>query len=473
MQMKNYINGKWQVSTGTSQIAVINPSSEEEILHYTTASTQDVDAAVTAAHQAFNTWSRVTAKERAIWLNKIADQLEMAKTKLTELSHRNNGKSAQQAQVDVENSIKCYRYYADLIQKTAFSQTTQCEDGTELIHQQNPVGVVALITPWNFPLITSAWKIAPALAAGCSIVFKPSELVPLPEYEFTQLLDKIDFPAGVFNLILGDAVAAQHLVAHEDVQKVSFTGSTEVGIQVMQSAAKTVKRVTLELGGKSPILILEDADLDEAVAKALGGMFYNSGQMCSATSRLLVHQSIAKQFYEKFKLAVESIVLGDGHSESFTMGPITTQKQFNKVHEYLAIAVTEKLQSLIDPDQIHLPKQGFFIKPHVFVDVSTDSRLWKEEIFGPVICCRSFETEDEAVQLANDSEFGLAATIMTGSVAHGKEIAKKLRSGHIWINSFQQIQPNSLWGGFKKSGIGRELGESGIQSYLEENVITL
>jgi len=471
--MKNYINGKWENTTGTSQITVVNPGSEEELIRFTTASPQDVDAAVAAAQQALESWSLTSPEERANWLNKIADAIDAAKNTLIELSHRNNGKSSEQAQVDVDNSIKCYRYYANLVKSFAFSQVTECDGGIELTHQQNPVGVVALITPWNFPLITSAWKIAPALAAGCTLIFKPSELVPLPEYAFTQLLDQIQFPQGVFNLILGDAVAAQHLVTHPEVNKVSFTGSTEVGIHVMQAAARSVKRVTLELGGKSPILILEDADLDEAVDKALGGMFYNSGQMCSATSRLLVNQSIAERFYQKFKAAVESITLGSDLSGPFAMGPMTTQKQFQKVHEYLSIAKDEKLQTLIDFEQIAVPEKGFFIQPHVFVNVPTDSRLWKEEIFGPVICCRSFETEEEAIRLANDSEFGLAATIITGSLEHGKKIAKRLRSGHIWINSHQMIQPGSLWGGFKKSGIGRELGQSGMQSYLEENVITL
>ncbi|ENX20729.1 hypothetical protein F892_02752 [Acinetobacter vivianii] len=471
--MKNYINGKWENTTGTSQITVVNPGSEEELIRFTTASPQDVDAAVAAAQKALESWSLTSPEERANWLNKIADAIEAAKNTLIELSHRNNGKSSEQAQVDVDNSIKCYRYYANLVKSFAFSQVTECDGGIELTHQQNPVGVVALITPWNFPLITSAWKIAPALAAGCTLIFKPSELVPLPEYAFTQLLDQIQFPQGVFNLILGDAVAAQHLVTHPEVNKVSFTGSTEVGIHVMQAAARSVKRVTLELGGKSPILILEDADLDEAVDKALGGMFYNSGQMCSATSRLLVHQSIAERFYQKFKAAVESIILGSDLSGPFAMGPMTTQKQFQKVREYLSIAKDEKLQTLIDFEQIAVPEKGFFIQPHVFVNVPTESRLWKEEIFGPVICCRSFETEEEAIRLANDSEFGLAATIITGSLEHGKKIAKRLRSGHIWINSHQMIQPGSLWGGFKKSGIGRELGQSGMQSYLEENVITL
>ncbi|WP_445403740.1 aldehyde dehydrogenase family protein [Acinetobacter vivianii] len=471
--MKNYINGKWENTTGTSQITVVNPGSEEELIRFTTASPQDVDAAVAAAQQALESWSLTSPEERANWLNKIADAIEAAKNTLIELSHRNNGKSSEQAQVDVDNSIKCYRYYANLVKSFAFSQVTECDGGIELTHQQNPVGVVALITPWNFPLITSAWKIAPALAAGCTLIFKPSELVPLPEYAFTQLLDQIQFPQGVFNLILGDAVAAQHLVTHPEVNKVSFTGSTEVGIHVMQAAARSVKRVTLELGGKSPILILEDADLDEAVDKALGGMFYNSGQMCSATSRLLVHQSIAERFYQKFKAAVESITLGSDLSGPFAMGPMTTQKQFQKVREYLSIAKDEKLQTLIDFEQIAVPEKGFFIQPHVFVNVPIESRLWKEEIFGPVICCRSFETEEEAIRLANDSEFGLAATIITGSLEHGKKIAKRLRSGHIWINSHQMIQPGSLWGGFKKSGIGRELGQSGMQSYLEENVITL
>lgn len=471
--MKNYIDGQWQTPTGKQQVVVINPSNEEEIARYHTASVHDVDAAVFAAKRALARWSVTSKEQRANWLIKIADALALSQTQLIELSHQNNGKSREQAQVDVENSIKCFRYYADLLQRFDFQQVTQCEDGTELIHQYSAVGVVALITPWNFPLITSAWKIAPALAAGCTVVFKPSELVPLPELHFVQLLDQIDLPQGVVNLIWADAIAAEHLVAHKDVQKVSFTGSTAVGIAVMKNAATSVKRVTLELGGKSPILIFADADIEDAVDKALSGMFYNSGQMCSATSRLLVHQSIADDFYRKFKHAVQSIVLGSGQHGQWSMGPITTEKQFYKIHAYLNIAQQEQLKPLLDDAQIIQPAKGFYIKPHVFIDVPTESRLWKEEIFGPVICCRTFATEDEAVLLANDSDFGLAATIMTGSIEHGKAIAQRLRSGHIWINSLQIIQPNSLWGGFKKSGIGRELSVSGIHSYLEQNVITI
>jgi len=471
--MKNYINGQWAATTGSTEIVVINPRSEQALAHFVTASIHDVDAAVEAANHALASWSNTSAAERAVWLNKIADALEQAKEKLVELSHSNNGKSLSQAKVDVENSIKCYRYYADLVQKFAFSKTSQTDHGTELTHQQNPVGVVALITPWNFPLITSAWKIAPALAAGCTLVFKPSELVPLPELEFIKLLNQINFPQGVFNLVLGDAIAAEHLVRHPEIQKVSFTGSTEIGIQVMQAAATSVKRVTLELGGKSAFLVLEDADIDDAVEKAVGGMFYNAGQMCSAMSRVLVHESIAVPFYQKLKQATEAILLGQEAEGQFSMGPMTTQKQFNKVNEYLTLAEQEQLQALVDAENIQCPAQGFYIRPQIFIDVPTDSRLWKEEIFGPVMCCRTFSTEDEAVQVANDSEFGLAATIMTGSVDHGKTLAKRLRAGHIWINSFQMIHPSSLWGGFKKSGTGRELGESGMQSYLEENVITI
>jgi betaine-aldehyde dehydrogenase len=471
--MKNYINGQWAATTGSTEIAVINPRSEQTLAQFIAASTHDVDAAVEAANQALAGWSNTSAAERAAWLNKIADAIEQSKDTLVELSHHNNGKSLGQAKVDVENSIKCYRYYADLVQKFAFTKTSQTDHGTELTHQQNPVGVVALITPWNFPLITSAWKIAPALAAGCTLVFKPSELVPLPELELIKLLNQIDFPQGVFNLVLGDAVAAEHLVRHPEVQKVSFTGSTEIGIQVMQAAATSVKRVTLELGGKSAFLVLEDADLDDAVEKAIGGMFYNAGQMCSAMSRVLVHESIAEAFYQKLKQATESIVLGQEAEGQFSMGPMTTQKQFKKVHEYLDVAAQEQLTALIDAENIQCPAQGFYIRPQIYIDVPTDSRLWKEEIFGPVMCCRSFSTEDEAIAVANNSEFGLAATIMTGSVDHGKTIAKRLRAGHIWINSFQMIHPSSLWGGFKKSGTGRELGESGMQSYLEENVITI
>ncbi|MGE8544030.1 MAG: aldehyde dehydrogenase family protein [Acinetobacter johnsonii] len=469
---QNYIQGQWVAASGQTTVQVINPSTEEMLAEMQLASVQDVDQAILAAGQALASWSKTSVEVRVQHLTKIADGLEENKADLILLSHRNNGKPLYEAEIDLEDSIACFRYYADLIQRFPLHSLQQHDNGIQTYLEKRAVGVVALITPWNFPLVTSAWKIAPALAAGCSIVFKPSEVVPLPELELAKIIDAAQLPVGVFNLILGDATAAQHLVQHPQVQKVSFTGSTQVGINVMQNAAPSMKRTTLELGGKSPILVLADANLDDAVEKIISGVFYNAGQMCSATTRLLVDEQIVEELLSKLRTATEAMVLGAAPSDQFPIGAITTQKQYLKIKEYLAIAQQEDLQPLLDQTVFQIPEQGYFIAPHIFTNVPSSSRLWNEEIFGPVLCCQTFKTEAQAIEMANDNEYGLAATIMTGDVEHGQQIASQLVAGHIWINTIQIILPSSSWGGFKMSGIGRELGESGLENYLENSIRT-
>ncbi|KAA8732422.1 aldehyde dehydrogenase family protein [Acinetobacter qingfengensis] len=466
----NYINGHWQPVTGQQTIDIHNPATTHLLAKFTLASTDDVDQAVHAAKFALNNWKDTAIQQRADYLNKIAELITAKQQQLIELSHQNNGKPYYEAEIDVVDCIACFRYYAKLIQDYSFSELKQHDDNINTYLEKRPIGVVALITPWNFPLVTSAWKIAPALAAGCTIVFKPSEIVPLPELELAKIIDEAQLPNGVFNLILGQADTAQYLVKHPDVQKISFTGSTQVGIQVMQQAAITMKRTTLELGGKSPILIFADANIDDAVDKIIGGVFFNAGQMCSATTRLLVDKSIADQLFNKLKTAAETLQLGESPDHTYPMGPITTQKQYQKIHDYLTIAKQEGLQALLDQSVFQKPAQGYFITPHIFINVPSTSRLWNEEIFGPVLCCQTFEDEAHAIQIANDNAYGLAATIMIGDIEHGHQIAKYLNAGHIWINSMQIILPASSWGGFKMSGIGRELGESGLENYLENTI---
>jgi betaine-aldehyde dehydrogenase len=469
---QNYIHGQWVAASGQNSIQVINPSTEEVLAEMQLASVQDVDQAILAARQALPSWSKTTVEARAQYLNQIADGLESNKVELSLLSHRNNGKPLYEAEIDLEDSIACFRYYADLIQRYPLQNIQQHDNGIQTFLEKRAVGVVALITPWNFPLVTSAWKIAPALAAGCSIVFKPSEVVPLPELELAKIIDAVQLPVGVFNLILGDATVAQHLVQHPEVQKVSFTGSTQVGINVMQNAATSMKRTTLELGGKSPILVIADANLDDAVEKIISGVFYNAGQMCSATSRLLVDEQIAEELLYKLRTAAEAMLLGTATSDQYPMGAITTQKQYLKIKAYLDIAQQQGLQPLLNQAAFKMPEHGYFVAPHIFVNVPSSSRLWNEEIFGPVLCCQTFATEAQAIEIANDNDYGLAATIMTGDVAHGQQIASNLIAGHIWINTIQIILPSSSWGGFKMSGIGRELGESGLENYLENSIRT-
>ncbi|MEQ1123166.1 aldehyde dehydrogenase family protein [Acinetobacter seifertii] len=470
--LQNYINGQWQPQTGKKSLDIINPSTQDVICKLTLSSTHDVDQAVNAAKLALPQWQATLPNERAIWLRKVSAKLSEKKNYLIQISHQNNGKPYYEAAVDVDDSIACFEYYANLIENFAFDFTKSTLEGFETYFEKHAMGVVGLITPWNFPYITSTWKIAPALAAGCTLVFKPSEIIAFAESELAQIIDEVGLPKGVFNLILGDAEVAKHMVQHSEIQKVSFTGSTPVGTQIMQSAAISMKRINLELGGKSPILVFADANLDDAVEKIINGVFFNAGQMCSATTRLLVHDSIADELLGKLKIATQAITFGNSEKLTTVMGPITLAKQRKKINDFLDIAAIEGLKSLVNASNFQLPDKGYFVAPHIFVDVPSYSRLWTEEIFGPILCCQTFHDDQEAIQKANNSVYGLAATILSGSMAHGRGIAKRLKAGHIWINANQIIPAGSSWGGFKMSGLGRELGESGLENFLETSVTT-
>lgn len=470
--LQNYINGQWQHSTGINCLDLINPSTQDVICQLTLSSIHDVNQAVDAAKLALPQWQATLPNERAVWLRKVAAKLSEKKTDLIQLSHHNNGKPYYEAALDVDDSIACFEYYASLIENFAFGFSKATLEGFESYFEKHAIGVVGLITPWNFPYITSTWKIAPALAAGCTLVFKPSEIIALAESELAKIMDEVGLPKGVFNLILGDAEVAKHMVQHSDIQKISFTGSTPVGTQVMQLAATSMKRINLELGGKSPILVFADADLDDAVEKIISGVFFNAGQMCSATTRLLAHDSIADELFGRLKIATQAITFGNSDKFAAVMGPITLAKQWQKINDFLDIASIEGLKSLVNVSHFQLPTKGYFVAPHIFIDVPSYSRLWTDEIFGPILCCQTFHDDQEAIQKANNSAYGLAATIVSGSMLHGKGIAKRLKAGHIWINANQIIPAGSSWGGFKMSGLGRELGESGLENFLETSVST-
>ena len=468
---KQFINNQWVASKGTRLLDVMNPYREERIAQVTAGDAADVDAAVKAAQQAQPKWQALGGAARANYLDGFADALESRREALITLSATNNGKPLAEAGIDLDDAIACYRYYAKQAKALDARQGERVSvemEGVEARTYHDPVGVVGLIAPWNFPLVTSAWKLAPALAAGCTAVFKPSEVTPLPEQVLAEIALEIGLPAGVLNLLNGDGEGiGAPLTNHSGVDKISFTGSNRVGEAVMQAASARTASVSLELGGKSPIIVMEDAEPAQAAEWVMAGIYFNAGQICSATSRLLVHEDIAEALYAALAERMDALTLDDPLAEGTDLGPLTSVKQRDAVQRYMDIADQEGLTVVRDGKHRTLPAQGYFLAPTLYRDVPVESRLWKEEIFGPVLCGRSVASEAEAIQLANDSDYGLAATVISGDPERARRIGRQLKAGSIWYNSEQLVLPETAWGGFKRSGIGRELGPWGLSAYLE------
>ena len=468
---QQFINNHWVTSQSQRRLAVMDPFRETVIAEVTAGDPADVEAAVTAARQAQPAWEALGGNARGDYLDAFAEALSARRETLTRLSSTNNGKALMEAGIDLDDAIACYRYYANQARALEARQGRLVEhamDGVEARCYEDPAGVVGLIAPWNFPLVTSAWKLAPALAAGCTAVFKPSEVTPLPELALADIALEIGLPAGVLNLLNGDGDGiGAPLSQHPSIDKLSFTGSNAVGEKIMQAAARGVRGVSLELGGKSPILVLDDADVEQAADWVMAGIFFNSGQICSATSRLIVHEAIGESLYAALGERIDALTLGDPLDEGTDMGPMTSERQRDAVLSYLAQAEREGLEAVRDARHRTLPDQGFFVAPALYRDVPTDSRLWREEIFGPVLCARSVASEKEAIALANDSAFGLAATVISGDAERAKRVGRALRAGSIWFNTEQLVLPETGWGGFGISGIGRELGPWGLAGYLE------
>ncbi|SHE40709.1 betaine-aldehyde dehydrogenase [Modicisalibacter ilicicola DSM 19980] len=468
---QQFIDNQWVPSRGSRRLPVTNPYSEEVIAEVTAGDSADVEAAVAAAQRALPGWRALTGAQRAVHLEGFAQGLTKRRDELIRLSSTNNGKVLAEAAIDLDDAIACYRYYAGQARALDARQgtpvTLEMED-VEALAYFDPVGVVGLITPWNFPLVTSAWKLAPALAAGCTAVLKPSEVTPLPEQVLAEIALEVDLPPGVFNLVHGDGEGVgAPLASHRDVDKVSFTGSNRVGEAVMRAAAEGSRGISLELGGKSPILVMDDAEVEQAADYVMAGLYFNAGQICSATSRLLVHERIAEALYAVLGERIDALRFGDPLDETTGMGPLTSARQRDAVNGYLAIAAREGLTPVRDSRDRELPARGFFVAPTLYRDVPLDSRLWREEIFGPVLCGHAVTSEQEAIELANDSDFGLAATVVSGDPERARRIGRQLQAGSIWFNSEQLVLPQTAWGGFKRSGIGRELGPWGLASYQE------
>ncbi|PMV21980.1 MULTISPECIES: aldehyde dehydrogenase family protein [unclassified Pseudomonas] len=464
-----YIDGAWQA--GQAVLEVINPATEAVLARVSVGDATAVTQAVDAASAAFSEWSNSTGRDRAALLRKIAQGVSEQREQLMHLQSSNNGKPLFEAAIDVDDVIATFEYYASVAEEMDAAQDQPVAlpgDDFSARMRREPCGVVGLIVPWNFPMVTTAWKLAPALAAGCCVVLKPSEVTPLAELQLARIIAEAGLPAGVFNLVCGTGLdVGAPLAADRRVAKISFTGSNAVGVQVMQRAAETIKGVSLELGGKSSLLVMADADLDLAVELACGGGFFNAGQMCSATSRVLVADTLADEFLVRVQARAEAIRVADPFADDVEMGALINRTQYQRVLGHIQRAIADGARLLCGGERpADLPK-GFFIRPTVFTDVPLDSALWNAEIFGPVLCVRRFTCEAEAIALANDSDFGLVASVVSGHAETAERVANALQAGLVWINAPQVIFPQTAWGGYKQSSIGRELGPWGLAAFQE------
>jgi betaine-aldehyde dehydrogenase len=463
-----YVNGEWVASNSGKTFSVYDPSTEEVIAEVPDSNAKDVDRAVAAAKDAFENgpWANSTAQERGRVLFKLADAVRQNTAALAELEARNSGKPIVEAEYDMADVVTCFEYYGGLATKVS-GHVNPVPDNALSLSLKEPVGVAGQIIPWNYPLLMAAWKLAPALAAGCTCVLKPAEQTPLTALELAKYFEPCGLPNGVVNIITGFGESAgAPLVQHPDVDKIAFTGSAAVGKQIVKMAADTVKRVTLELGGKSPNIFFADADFEAAVDGALFGVFINQGEVCSAGSRILVERSIYKKFVEAMAAKAKTIKLGPPLDRDTKMGPLVSREQYDRVRSYLEIGKQEaKLASGGDrPKNID---RGYYVEPTIFYDVDNSARIAREEIFGPVATVILFEDEADAVKIANDTPYGLAAAVWTRDIFKAFRVVKKIRAGIIWVNHMQPTYVEAPWGGYKQSGFGRELGPWGIEEYLE------
>ncbi|WP_354644702.1 aldehyde dehydrogenase family protein [Kitasatospora camelliae] len=469
------IDGTWTAAEGGRQRAVVNPFDSSTLGTVAEASEADADRAVRAARSAFDegSWAHAPAARRAGVLTAVADALQAQREELARLETLDTGKTLAESRMDVDDATAVLRYYAAMVTCDAGRtiDTGQPDAISRVVHE--PVGVCALITPWNYPLLQISWKLAPALAAGNTVVAKPSEVTPMTTIRLFQLLqeqlERAGAPSGTANLVLGGGAVGAALARHPEVDLVSFTGGLATGRSVMRAAADTVKKVALELGGKNPNIVFADADLDAAVDFALTAAFLHSGQVCSAGSRLLLHRSLHAEFTAELARRTDLIRLGDGLEKGTETGPLVSAEHRAKVERLLAGALAEGAVVRAGggrPTEAGL-QAGFFLRPTVLDGCHAGMTVVREEVFGPVLTVELFDDEDEVVALANDTPYGLAGAVWTQDAGRGERVAAKLRLGTVWINTYHPYVPQAEWGGYKQSGTGRELGPSGLREYQE------
>ncbi|MGB9244981.1 MAG: aldehyde dehydrogenase family protein [Candidatus Acidiferrales bacterium] len=463
-----YINGEFFESQSGKYFPVVDPSTEEILAEVPDADENDVNRAVAAARAAFDSgaWPQTTAQERGRILFRLAERVRKEAAALAELEARNSGKPIVEAEYDINDVATCFEYYGGLATKVLGS-VNPVPDNALNFTMREPIGVAAQIIPWNYPLLMAAWKLAPAIAAGCTCILKPAEQTPLTALEFAGYLVDAGLPPGVVNIITGfGETAGAPLVKHPDVNKVAFTGSAAVGKAIVKMAADTLKRVTLELGGKSPNIFFADADFESAIDGALFGVFINQGEVCSAGSRILVEKSIYSKFVDAMSAKAKTIRLGPPLERETKMGPLVSKEQFDRVRSYQELGKKEaKIAS--GGERSSVSARGFYVEPTIFYDVDNSSRIAQEEIFGPVAAVIPFSNEADAIRIANDTPYGLAAAVWSRDIFKAFRVVKALRAGIVWVNHMQPTYVEAPWGGYKQSGFGRELGPWGIEEYLE------
>jgi len=475
-KLRMYIGGDWADPASGDYFESFNPFTGKPWALVPRGNAEDVDRAVGAAKQAFNSgeWPKLTPTARGHLLRRLGDLVAENAQHLAELEVRDNGKLIAEMGMQLKYIPQWYYYFAGLADKIegAVLPIDKADHFTYTTHE--PLGVVGMIIPWNSPLLLVAWKMAPALAAGNTVVIKPSEFTSSSTLEFVKLVEQAGFPKGVINVVTGfGPEAGEALVMHDDVAKITFTGGPVSGTKVYEKAAAGLKRVSLELGGKSPNIVFDDCDMENAVKGAISGIFAATGQTCIAGSRLLVQKSIHDEFAEKLVAFAKTARMGDPMSPDTQVGPVTTQPQYEKVLSYIDVGREDGAECVLGGGKADRPEcgDGWFVEPTIFMGVNNKMRIAQEEVFGPVLSIIPFEDEEEAIEIANDVIFGLAAGIWTSSIRRAIELPKRIRAGSVWVNTYRAVSFMAPFGGFKKSGLGRENGQETIQEYMQTKTV--
>lgn len=477
---KNYINGEWVPALSGKTRKIFNPANGEVLAETAEGDAKDAALAIAAAKEAFygaGEWRRTDSQKRGDIILKIADLMEQRREELIRTDTLDNGKPLREAEGDVDDAIHCFRYYAGMI-KAPYGGVYDVNDNFGKMHSytvHEPVGVCGQITPWNYPLLMAVWKIAPALSAGNCIVFKPSSNTPLSAVVLFEILEAAGLPKGTVNLVMGaGGSVGQEIAASSEVDMVTFTGSTEVGQDIARAAIGNLKKVGLELGGKSPNVIFADADFEGAVEWAMIGIFFNQGEVCSAGSRIIIEESLKDKFVERLAQRANALTLGNG-LDNPDMGPLVSEAHMNTVLKYIEIAKQEGAVLVCGGSRYTEGEcaSGYFVRPTIFDNCTSDMTIVKEEVFGPVVTIQTFRTEEEAVALANDTIYGLAGAVFTTDGARALRVVKEIRAGITWINCYNPTYNEAPWGGYKMSGYGRELGIKGLEEYQEVKQINI
>ena len=453
-----FINGKFEKPLSKKYFGTINPATEEKLSEVAEANAADVDKAVKAARNAYDkTWKKMPGKERAKYIYRIARMMQERAREFAVIETLDGGKPIRESRdFDVPTAANHFFYYAGWADKLEYAFANRTAQ---------PLGVAGQIIPWNFPLLMAAWKIAPALATGNTVVLKPAETTPLTALKLAEIIQEADLPPGVVNIITGAGATGAALVNHPDVNKIAFTGSTDVGKIIQKAIAGTGKKATLELGGKAANIIFDDAPLDQAVEGVINGIFFNQGHVCCAGSRLYVQESVYKEVLRKLKDRLDTLIVGDPLDKNTDIGAINSREQLNVINKYLKIGVSEGAEMYQSSGAI--PAKGFFCRPTIFTNVAQSNRIAQEEIFGPVLTIQTFRTDDEVIEKANNSPYGLSAGVWTDKGSKIFNLTTKLRAGVVWANTFNQFDPTSPFGGYKESGYGREGGLHGLYPYVK------